>query len=446
MTFPCRALGLDTSSSFLEKRIFDFFRNHTAPSMSGFFDDETWDCTALQLSHSEPAVRYAVNALAAVHEERLLRRAGLPTFATASCVTSTFPVQQYLKALKRLRVLLSSPDLSIDLVLTCALLCTYFEALRGSFRSALTHVENVANVLHSGRSSPLLKANQNLLATIVQLDVHGSMYCGSRAPTLSWLASGVNTLIPEAFENLTQARNIVSLWTCRMLHFFRTTADHYKFLYPGDVPIEVIWMSQQLEKAFLDLEGLLQVLKRNQPSENAVREKSALGVLEVQAKLNRIRVAACLYSEESIYDAFEEDFDYILSVCTSAIATKDADRRIASVLPDEGLIYPLQFVAIHCRDGSIRRQALEQLKKRLAIDYAWHTEALTSMAQMCIGIEESFCEKVPKSHDIPEWRRIHSSGFQIPEHSLTHQVKIRFTLRLNGMDGEWDSREKIITC
>ena len=424
--------------------MFDFFRNHTAPSISGFFDDETWDCTVLQLSHAEPAVRYAVNALAAAHEERLLQRKRLQASSTLSYITTPFPVQQYLKALKRLRVLLSSTGFSIDLVLTCALLCTYFEALRGSFRSALTHVENAANMLHGSLSPLLQKVDQGLLATIIQLDIHGSMYCGSRGPTLSWLASDDNISISEALESIPQARNVINLWTCRMLHFFRTTADHYKFSYPGDVPIEVIWMSQQLEKAFLDLEGMLHVLERKS-SQLAGRKQIALGVLEVQVKINRIRVATCLYSEESKYDDFEDEFGYILSVCTTAMATEDADRRIASVLPDEGLLYALQFIAIHCRDGCLRHDALAQLHKRLSTDYAWHTEALTNMIKTCIGIEESFCEKVPRSHDIPEWRRIHSSGFHALEPSLTRKVKIYYALRLNGMDGEWDNREEIIT-
>lgn len=425
--------------------MFDFFRNRTAPFVAGFFDDETWDCTVLQLSQSEPAVRYAINALAAVHEERLLQRTRLQTIPTASCITTTFPVQQYLKALERLRVLLSSPDVSIDLVLACALLCTYFEALRGSFHSALKHIEGVAKMLHSSQSAPLRKANQSLLATILQLDIHGSMYCGSRAPTLSWLASGTNNPAPEAFKTLPLARHAVNLWTCRMYEFFRTTADYYKFSYPGDVPIEVISMSQKLEKAFLDLEAMLHYFKINQSSQLTVRDETALGILEVQTKVNRIRVAACLCSEESKYDAFEAEFNYIVSKCAIASATDDADARVASVSPDDGLLYPLQFVAIHCRDGSLRREALQLLEKRVATDYAWHTEALTSMIRMCIETEESFCEEVPQSHDIPEWRRIYSSGFQVLEQSLTRKAKIYFTLRLNGIDGEWDNREATIT-
>lgn len=53
------ALICDVSCDALERRTFDFFRSRTAPCVSGYFSDPVWDRFVLQVSHSEPTVRYA---------------------------------------------------------------------------------------------------------------------------------------------------------------------------------------------------------------------------------------------------------------------------------------------------------------------------------------------------------------------------------------------------
>merc|ERR1712078_95378 len=90
----------------LEKRTFDFFRARTAPCISGYFPDPVWDRYVLQTSQHEPTIRYAVNALGALHEERLLRRTVNETCGDAPAISNGFPVLQYSKALHGLQSLL----------------------------------------------------------------------------------------------------------------------------------------------------------------------------------------------------------------------------------------------------------------------------------------------------------------------------------------------------
>lgn len=52
------ALSTNAPCSALEKRTFDFFRSRTTPCISGYFNDSVWDRFVLQVSQSEPTIRY----------------------------------------------------------------------------------------------------------------------------------------------------------------------------------------------------------------------------------------------------------------------------------------------------------------------------------------------------------------------------------------------------
>jgi hypothetical protein len=117
--------------------------------MSGYFHDPVWERLALQASYTEPVIRYAINAVAALHEERCLRADAAKTNAELSLKTD-FPVHQYAKALSGLQKLLASGKTSINVVLLCALLCVHYEALQERFIPALTHAENAMRYVNEG--------------------------------------------------------------------------------------------------------------------------------------------------------------------------------------------------------------------------------------------------------------------------------------------------------
>ena len=191
---------------------------------------------------------------------------------------------------------------------------------------------------------------------------------------------------------------------------------------------------------------ILHNFKERHWSQLNIRETIALGSLKAQVNTNRVLVAGCLYSEESLYDDFEDEFAAILPICADIVAYEDVARCSAPFLLDEGVLYPLQVVAIHCRNGKIRHQAFEQLKKQLDHDDSWRTEALTSMVQTCIEVEESFLAARPESIYSPEWHRVHGSGFNLLENILLCKAKIHFTIRPNGFDGDWYHIQRIVSC
>ncbi|QIX02472.1 hypothetical protein AMS68_007989 [Peltaster fructicola] len=441
------ALAFDVSTDALEKRTFDFFRTRTVPCVSGYFSDSVWDRLVLQVCHSEPAVRHAVNALGALHEERFLRQNANQGGVDVSLVQTSFPLKQYSKALSGLQALLNTKNVCLDLVILCSILCIHFEALRENFTPALIHADNAIRLLHGTGALDSGKVDPSLIAAMLRIDIQGSRYLGMRVPGLSFLASISDSEIPLAFNDLPHARALLNIWTCRLFYFMRTEADKYKFDEGGQVPIEVIAKSQELEKTFMETDTLLWNFMQKPNLKLTFREQLGLSALRARTKMNRILAACSVYAETTLYDAFIDDFDDILSTCKYVIKSENPDYRLFAVSIDEDLLHPLHFTASHCRDSRIRKDALAELIKLKGDHVIWHVSTLIKSAEGIIQYEESACEvSNPRPSDIPEWQRVHSLIFEgRPSSSMNKPVlKINLLTRPNGQDGEFFDIESFV--
>ena len=404
----------------------------------------------LQVSHSEPAVRHAINALGAQHEMDVLRRnakkSGIVT--TTDCRT-TFPEVQYTKALAGLQRLLKAEQVPINIILICSLALVHFESLRECFVPALVHTENAIRLLQSSTTLNTESIEPSLVRAMVRLDVQGSMYLGMRVPGLPFYTSSTDKTLPESFDNLVQARDLITAWSCRMYHFMRTKADDYKFRELGAAPLELLAKAQDLERTFLKLDSLLLSFLHTPTVRLTAQELNGLNMLRCRVKVDRILSACCLYTEASMFDAFLDQFEEILAICIYVLKSDDAESRLLTVSLDEGLLFPLWFTAAHCRDSHMRRTALRMLKQLPSGRNIWHVEAMTRSAEKCIDFEEASCGKEsPKCEDVPEWRRIHSAGLDGLEVSTAKpKVTVYMRTRPNGMDGEWvEYHDSIYWC
>ena len=440
-----QTLPLHQHSTLLEKRAFHFFRCQTVPSISGYFQDDVWGRLVLQLSHVEPAVRHAVNALGALHEEQHLRCTGHDDMRYRSTTLDSFSTQQYANALERVQTLTASSRPLTEVVVVCALVCIHFEALRGNSQAALLHIENAIKILVASKTLLSHEIDSDLVCAMMRVDLQSSMYLGSRVPGLPFFTISIDAILPATFTSVAHARSLVDTWGCRQLYFIRSVADKYKFLQPGDVPLEVIGQSHELAKVFNKLDRLLSdFIQRT--SCITPPERCGLDILSGRVKTMRTMVATCLYSEETAYDAHFDDFCQIYSICEGVVASGNAGHCLWSVSLDEGLLHPLYCIATSCRDGLLRHKALTQLQELPGAEGIWHVQAITYLAMRCVEFEERFCgQDLPRCDDIPEWKRIHSAGFRSLGHSLLPRITAFIRTRPNGMDGEWQDDEWTIT-
>jgi hypothetical protein len=410
------------------------------------------------MSHSEPAVRHAVNALGAMHEERYLRTKAAKDGLDVQAFRTDFPVQQYVKSLNEMQVLLKDKSSSLDTVLLCSLLCAHFECLRETFLPALLHVENAISLLYeqNARFDPR-KVNPSLVRAVMRLDLQGTLYLTMRTPGLSFYTAAIDSILPHSFRDLTQARDLINSWTGRLYHFTRTVADGYKFGVSGanGVPLEEYAKAQELERTMIELERLLWDFLHKPTSRLTAREQLGLGMLRSRTIINRVIAATCLHTEASAYDRFLPEFEDVLTICQHIMASDfdhrpapggddhEADdaaaRRLLSVSMDEGLIHPLCDIAAACRDSRIRHRALDALRRLPVGEGNWHIESTIRTCEMCIEYEErSSTREFPSCEDIPEWWRVQGLSFDGWEtHGPMRKVKAQFRTRPNGTDGGW---------
>lgn len=215
---------------------------------------------------------------------------------------------------------------------------------------------------------------------------------------------------------------------------------------PGSVPLEIIAKAQALEQTLLDLDRLLYEFMQNMSNRLTKREQHGLDMLRSRTKLDRILSGTCLYAEASAFDAYLHVFEEVLLLCEYTMHNADFGNWLFSVSLDEGLVSPLWFVAHNCRDSKMRHRALGLLKKLPAEEGIWYLGVMTQITQACVRYEEALCEKEnPLCEDIPEWRRVHSSGLggwdvSTPKTAMTAHLRTR----PNGMDGEWCDIEEPI--
>lgn len=437
---PSKTLSFGLAYEALEKRTFEFFRLKTTVCMSGYFQDPVWSQLVLQACHSEPVIRHAVNALGALHEQRYLRCEESAAGVESSLVRTDFPTRQYAKALGGLQKLLSSGKASVNIVLLAALLCVHFESLQERFMPAITHAENAMRLLDPTQAPSTEAIDPSLLRAFVRIDLQCAFFIGIRIPSLSFITSAIDNDLPASFSDLTQARNFITTWTCRLFNFLRLTADKHKFVSPGFVPLEALAEAQSFEKTFIAIERLLFAFMQKPNVKLTFREYHGLAMLRAFAIEGRIVAAGCLYTEASIYDRFMPEMEQMLAICRYVLEAEDSTNRLLSVSLDEGMLRPLWFVLTHCRDSRVRWGALGLLQQLSDSHGAWHVEAMFKAGEICIRMEESGCDKDrPKCEDIPEWRRVHSSGFDAWILAAPTRTKVvaKMRMRPNGMDGEW---------
>lgn len=443
---PSLALSDNESTDVTEQQTFGFFRVHTTKWMTGYFVDPVWERTVLQVCHTEPAIRHAVNALGALHKECFWRSGKYDAGGSDSLVRSNFPFSQYAKALRGLQRLVNSPNTSADVILLGALLSIHFESLQERFIPVLIHMENAIKLILLVLRTKSQRIELNLLRTFMRLDLQGSTYIGMRVPSLAFIITADNVL-PTAFLDLTQARDICNTWTSRLYHFMRTVADQHKFVSPGFVPLEILSQAQEIEHTFLTIDGMLWKFMQKPGLKLTLREQHGLAMLRVQAKEFRIVAAGCLYTEASLYDRYLSDFEEIYTICKVVMDGQDSSNCVLSVSTDWIPLRTLWFVATHCRESWLRHSAVSLLRTLLADNDVWHVEALIKSAEVCIAKEEEACGVRNKMcRDVPEWKRVHSSGFD--QWTLgarpRNRVTARFRIRGNGMDGEWTDELEVI--
>ena len=193
----CLSHSPEFSGGTAERRSFHFFRSRTAPQLAGYFISDFWNCLVPLCTHQQPAIRHAVVALASLHE-RFENNDNSILSSNYDIAQGGFALQQYNRAIGCLiKPITAGGQQALDVYLVACVLFACFEvryssiaifmgsvtprvavpkillngfqALRGHYGSAISHVKNGVNIISSTKEtfSPQATQSPSLVASTV---------------------------------------------------------------------------------------------------------------------------------------------------------------------------------------------------------------------------------------------------------------------------------------
>ncbi|KAG8525673.1 uncharacterized protein KY384_000433 [Bacidia gigantensis] len=406
-----------------EQRYFDFFRHKTLPNVNGGFESFFWDKLILQMSASDPAIRHAVVALASIHDE------SDPTGPLIGSKTNPFSTSQYVKSLSHLQSRMANGEgNSIDIILTCCIIFTAFEAIRGNPSLAMLHLRNGLKMISesnepSNAQSRLTEiVTEDLMPVFLRLNIQARSLLRPALADSHYLdeAQISTSDIPETFRSLTQARDALSVLFNNGFSIFHsvTQSDTYRY-YPSkdftqvsavdeEAPIsptfttdvlhastcssivdKIANLGVQLSQWHAAYDRLLQILtSRNHKETLTGSDLHGATLLRIHQISAQIVIATCMDTSNLAFDDWTASFDQLVTLARDLISLAGWDKN-PSFSVDMGVIAPLYFTVTSCRHPRIRREAVSLLKSMNSRrEGAWYARVAAGVGEWFIAVEE----------------------------------------------------------
>ncbi|KAH8700097.1 hypothetical protein BGW36DRAFT_459332 [Talaromyces proteolyticus] len=383
-----------------ELRSLEHFQNRTAPMLAGYFHSDVWSVLPLYLSETEPAILPAVIALSAYHESS--EQVDSPL--TDGDPLPRFVLQFYTTAISLFRGSLLSDGL---------------KPLAISFSPCLRGVE-------------LYQRSQ----TEIPLSLYGRpRRCDF--PTLLDVPDIPPKSQGRRFDNLNEARMSSTVLLNSTFRFVRMAVT-------GCIPDPFTELSIQrsLQTQLQDWHLAFEAFVISAGA--TVQDPRGPCLLRVHHILAVAFLSDALPDRESAFDLCTTQFEAIV---TSLEFIMSEDRlRVGSQVwcfgLDTGIIAPLFFTAIKCRDASIRR-ALGLLSRVPRYEGLWDAQESAHAAEIAIDFEEGYRTAAPRA-SIPGWARLQDVDICRRDAADPSRQLVVLRWQPDGIDGDMQGVHKYI--
>ncbi|KIW67040.1 hypothetical protein PV04_06317 [Phialophora macrospora] len=413
-----------------ERRIFHRFQYCTVPAFAGGSETGFWTKLVLKVGQEEPVVRNAIIALGTLHED-YQDRCGKYSPQLIDDQSYQHALKLYGGALRDLNQRLNEPTKSnAKLAIIASILFACFEVLRRNNMAAVIHYQQGMRELirqmnipqSTGNSltpySPGSKAKfrempqdevDELLRVFARYDIQACTFSKDIAEPLSTEVTQVPRILPTNLT-LSQVRYHLDNLLVSVYQMIKSDARMYRYWKRDAVPVEWQTRRQEALEIFDAWMAALENFFSAQGSRLSSTDVKSLLGLRLQIKTAVIMLKACIdCGPESTFDAFEADFeDMVVKVeqMTTALAMPEQRPLEDEATPftmELGIVHPLFFVACKCRDWSLRRRAVAQLK-RAGKEGVWEGPIMAVLAQRIMQLEE---EGLATGELVPEKNRFH---------------------------------------
>ncbi|KAI1609312.1 hypothetical protein EDD37DRAFT_653725 [Exophiala viscosa] len=463
--------------SKVEGQAFDFFRSYSVPDLTALFrvDEDFWHVSVLRMSMTQPAVRYAVTGLGALHQ---VFSHGYQTVVPddTSDAQVQFALRQCNRAIKALSANAGRQDEPIhkvSMLMTC-ILFTCYSTLQGHQTQSLMHFRNGLKLLESlerstrtsGTSATLYdELMESFVSAFTTLENQArTLICDERLPPL---ATQIRVQQPMCTNDTLTFRSLVevrSFFDCLL-------SDMQCFVQESDVEAEWVLAGARPRRSSADGYRILvdrsangkaamdKFLSRHSPVSD--RDQKTVLVLQVHHCLLDMYLAIFRLSSEYgdlVWDCFESSFETMVNLCRQILGCTDKDlyttlskatqRRMvndctsAGSSPEDcnvrdtgailsakgeqprpvfafsqGVVGPLYIVAMQCRSPKLRREAIALLLRYPRREGLWDSFSAGRLAFEAMSLEEDMTQR---------WQAPQDGDFQVhAAHDIPAQCRIR---------------------
>ncbi|KAJ5766541.1 uncharacterized protein N7511_004157 [Penicillium nucicola] len=378
-----------TSLSKQERTYLNFFRQNTSKQVASYFSRAFWDQMVHQVGEAQPAVRHAAIGVGAMHWNYDIRELGREN--------QSLPLQQCGKAYGHLQEALSSglsSSTQIETVLCSCLVLGALSMIQGDARATGYHLGSGWRLLDQWQSVGLRNSalGARLLQTFTQNKLRwfslqdGDMYSDLTLPDL--IASRL-PIVESLAETEETVGFVVGIgWLALQVRSRPDAGDGAK-----RVGVAVTLLKKlQAWKDFL--------LESSQTHGEVARAEKMISLLDVWCQVLFIRVSTDgkLEDGETRYDRCLPLFQHTIQL---------AGKLLSEPRPDlwMGIVTPLVFCALKCRDWETRHEALKILN---IVPYSKGKWSMANTGLVIARVIQVESEGFAQEDIIPEASRIDS--------------------------------------
>jgi cholestenol delta-isomerase len=365
-----------------------------------------------QLSHAEPAIRYASCSLSALHRMQAIIQQKDSSNKSAAVGFRQYSLDQYNRAISHTQTLIESSasgnyEATTKALVACVLFVCY-ENLVGNYKTAMMHLQNglkmVEKVRHESQS--LKRSGKNgfpldIARILWRLDFQAMAFSEASAlyPFNEVCQKIEITQIPDPITSFAEATAIIVdifRWLITLASQTEPTPLQIQDIKPGVLALSA-WQAD-----------FVQFVARYPAI--AQKHKDQIIILRMYYLMLAILFSTRVFGNEMLNDKRVKDYEMIVALADEYIklrelSIEDLNNRFFSY--EFGILFPLFYTATKCRDPVIRRRAIAQMYSCKYQEGSLDGCGAAKVAECVMQIEEEDFPIVTEAADVALHRRVY---------------------------------------
>jgi hypothetical protein len=369
---------------------FEYFRAVCTKQFSYYLGTPIWEPLVLQAAATEPCIFYGVLALGSLSRNTVPNR-NSGKFILFPGYPVSYSLSKYNMAIQELNKRLQSSPQSWELAVLSSLIFIPIEIMQGHVGMADMHIQGGLAILESHENEFTIDIHKrtsmiNVLDAFSRLSIRISTPREPVSlPNLPW------PVVPPRFQSTDEARDILNTITgCINGTLQKHGVGNLRRLAPFSQPVlaeKVSFVTEQLDswKRGFDIYVAEHIADRT--------HNVCVDILLMYHQVIYIYVSTYFYIGRSAYDTHIREFSHIIELATKILKAPSLTPR---PMPQTGrnqmfdivTIQPLFFVACSCRDGVIRRRAIDIIEG-VETECYYNTRLLAQVLRWVVAVEDT---------------------------------------------------------